>query len=265
MSVQIREIRPEDEDALTALWQRVFEDPEDFVRGFLRLLPALGTGAAAVEDGRVLGAAYILTELWLEEPGRSRRCAYLYAVAVDERARGRGLGRTVSQAAAALGRARGAQILCTLPAGESLYGWYEQILQLRCGLWRRRLTVSAGPGPEPELLTAEAYGRRRETLLAGRPHLRLSEAALRLEELNCRLFGGGLYALDGGIAAAYLREGTGVIREALGLRPEQAASLGAALGVERMELFLPAPEGEPYLAFSPAELPPDTVWNLAFD
>ena len=55
------------------------------------------------------------------------------------------------------------------------------------------------------------------------------------------------------------------IRELLGAPPEAAASLGAALGAKRVRLWMPAASGEPYLAFAPADLPENTVWNLAFD
>ena len=37
----IRELRREDADALAALWQRVFGDPEELARDFLARLPAL--------------------------------------------------------------------------------------------------------------------------------------------------------------------------------------------------------------------------------
>ena len=104
-----------------------------------------------------------------------------------------------------------------------------------------------------------------QALLEGRPHMALNPAGLLLEEANCRCFGGGLYALDGGIAAAYVHEGVTEVRELLGAPPEAAAALGAALGTAETRLWTPAREGEPYLAFAPDNLPADTIWNLAFD
>ncbi|MBQ6465784.1 MAG: hypothetical protein IJJ43_05915, partial [Oscillospiraceae bacterium] len=175
------------------------------------------------------------------------------------------LGGELCRAAAALGRARGAELLCTMPAEPSLFAWYERVLGLRCALRRERREFESRPGGEPVLLPAAEYGRRREALLAGLPHMALTEAGLLLEEANCRCFGGGLYALDGGIAAAYVHEGVTEVRELLGAPPEAAASLGAALGTAETRLWTPAREGEPYLAFAPADLPADTVWNLAFD
>ena len=262
---EIREIRSEDRAALVELWHRVFGDPVAYVEEFFRILPEIGSGVAAVENSRPLGAAYIITAPELCESGRVRRCGYLYAVAVDPGARGRGLGGRLSQAAAALGRERGAELICTLPAEPGLYAWYEKLLGVRCALCRERHELDSRPNPAWQPIGAAEYGRRREALLRGMPHLRLPEAALRLEEANCRACGGGLYALGEGLAAAYVSDGVAEVRELLGVEPEAAASLGAVLGCARVRLWLPAESGEPYLAFAPADLPPDTIWNLAFD
>ena len=262
---EIREIRPEDRAALVALWHQVFGDSVSFVEEFFRILPEIGSGVAAVENSVPVGAAYMITALELCEGERSRRCGYLYAVAVDPAARGRGLGGKLSQAAAALGRANGAELICTLPAEPGLYAWYEKLLGVRCALYRQRWVLDSRPGPEPQPLGAAEYARRREALLRGRPHLRLSEAAMRLEEANCRASGGFLCAVGDGIAAVYVNGDTAEIRELLGAPPEAAASLGAALGTKAVQLWMPAASGEPYLAFAPADLPENTVWNLAFD
>ena len=262
---EIREIRPEDHTALVELWYRVFGDPVSYVEEFFRILPEIGSGVAAVENGVPVGAAYMITGLELCERDTSRRCGYLYAVAVEPNCRGRGLGGRLSQAAAALGRARGAELICTLPAEPGLYAWYEKLIGVRCALYRERRELESRPCPLPQPIGAAEYARRREALLCARPHLRLSQAAMRLEEANCRAFGGGLFAAGGGIAAAYVSDGVTEVRELLGAPEEAAAALGAVLGTPRVRLWLPAEEGEPYLAFSPADLPRNTVWNLAFD
>ena len=262
---EIREIRSEDRAALVALWHRVFGDPVSYVEEFFRILPEIGSGVAAIENGMPVGAAYMITALELCEGEKSRRCGYLYAVAVDPAARGRGLGGSLSQAAAVLGRARGAELICTLPAEPGLYAWYEKLIGVRCALYRERRELASRPGPALLPLSAAAYARRREALLCDRPHLRLSEAAMRLEEANCRAFGGFLCVVGEGVAAVSVDGDTAEIRELLGASEAEAAALGAALGCARVRLWLPAEKGEPYLAFAPGDLPKGTVWNLAFD
>lgn len=263
---EIREIRTEDHEALIALWHRVFEDPEELAAAFLRLLPEMGSGVAAFVDGRLAGAAYIVTGLTVGE----KRAAYLYAVAVHAEYRGLGLGMAVTRRAAALGRDLGADFVCTLPASRSLYGWYEELIGTRCALYRREETLPSRSGPAVRRLSAEEYSARREDLLAGRTHMSFSPAAARYEAINCRCFGGDFYAVGDGIAAAYREEDLAVLREVL--CPDErerrlcAAAVGAVLGCRRVKLYTPGEKGDlPYLAAEPGALPEDCLWNLAFD
>ena len=261
---RIRPVAPGDAPALARLWNRVFADPEELALRFLELLPQLGGGVCAEENGALLGAAYAVTDLFLEDS----RAASLYAVGVLPQARRRGLGMALSRAAVALGREQGAELVCTLPAEAGLYPWYERGLGLRCVLRRREERIPSRPGPETRPLSAEEYGRRREALLAGLPHMRPGPAALRYEKENCRCFGGDLFAAGEGIAAAYRSGEISLIRELLCPAGEDrqslAAAAGAALGTAETLLLSSADEGEPYLA-ADRPLPPGCVWNLTMD
>ena len=260
----LRRVRPGDETPLAAIWHRVFGDPEALALAFLKDLPALGGGVCAEEAGKLLGAAYAVTDFTLGD----RRAAYIYAVAVLPEERGRGLGMALTRAAAELGRELGAEILCTLPANAGLYPWYERLIGVRCALYRSEERLESAPGLQAVPISAEEYARRREALLGALPHVKPGEAALRYEKENCRCFGGDLYALGDGIAAASIDEGEVQIRELLcpegADRLSLAASLGACLGTERVLLLSSASEGAPYLA-ADQPLPPGCVWNLTLD
>ena len=260
----LRRVRPGDETPLAAIWHRVFGDPETLALAFLKDLPALGGGVCAEEAGKLLGAAYAVTDFTLGD----RRAAYIYAVAVLPEERGRGLGMALTRAAAELGRELGAEILCTLPANAGLYPWYERVIGLRCALRRRKEEIESCPGPVPTSLSPEEYAARREALLRGRPHVRLGTAALRQERFNCRLCGGELMEIGGGIAAVYCDEGETQIRELLAPagadRAALAAALGAAYGTERALLLTPNPAGAPCLA-ADRPLPEGCMWGLTLD
>lgn len=260
----IRELQPTDIPALTALWREVFGDDEALIGEFFRLLPVLGGGVAAEMDGRPVGAAYLLTDLFLGD----KRAGYLYAVAVSPESRGLGLGKGLSLAAAALGRRLGADFLCTLPANAGLYPWYEGLIGTRHVLHRREERIESRAAEEPRPISAEEYGARREALLMGQPHLRPGAAYLRFQEALCQSYGGGLYAVGEGLAAAYRDGDRCLVRELIAPegtdRTALAASLGAALGAQEADLYSPAPAGEPYLA-ADCPLPEDCVWNLTLD
>ena len=260
----IRQVRAEDAAELAALWHRVFGDPEELALAFLSLLPSLGGGVCAEEDGKLLGAAYAVTDFALGE----KRAAYLYAIGVLPEARGRGLGKRLTKEAAALGRALGADFVCTLPANAPLYPWYEEQIGVRCALYRGEERVQSRPGPEARPLSPEAYGLRREELLRGRAHVTVGPAALCYEKENCRCFGGDLYALGNAIAAASVDEGETCIRELLAPPGADlktlAAALGDRLGTEQALLLLPADRGRPYLA-ADVPLPAELIWDLTLD
>lgn len=266
----LREYRPGDRAALTALWRQVFGDPESVVAAFFDALPGLGVGAVAVNEGRPVAAAYVLDALSLvDAAGRQRRCGYLYAVAVDPEHRHQGLGAKLSRKAADMALNRGAEFICTLPAEPSLYAWYEEILGLHCALHRQQFTVTARPCWPAERLCPEDYLVRREALLAGLPHLCPAPAVIAFAGQFFSLFGGGLYACGGGLCATYVDDDRVLIRELIapeGVAEEDvAAALCAALGCREGQYVLPTADGEPYLSAPAGLLPPDCVWNLSFD
>lgn len=266
----LREYRPEDQAALTALWRQVFGDPLEMIAAFFSALPDMGIGAVAEVEGRPVGAAYVLDALSLADAaGKEQRCGYLYAVAVDPGHRHHGLGAGLSRKAASLSLDRGAAFICTLPAEPSLYPWYEEILGLRCALHRQYFTVTARPVWPAERLCPADYLARREALLSGRPHLRPAPAVMDFAGQFFAIFGGGLYACGGGLCAACIADGRALIQELIApegvAAAELAASLCAALDCGEGKYSLPAPDGVPYLAAPAGALPPDCVWNLSFD
>ena len=246
-----REYRQHDLPALKSLWVRVFGDPPALVDDFFRLLPGMGSCFIAAEGDRLLAMASVITGFRLTAPGQVRKgCAYLYAVAVEEAERGRGLGAAVSCGAAELGRLAGAELLCTLPAEQSLYDWYRNILSLR-NIAVRTVRFSSAL-PERQLLTSAEYGIRREKLLIAKPHVTLEPAALEFQARLCAHCGGGLFAAGESIFCAYEDESIWVIPEWLGPDPVLYSLPGFHA------------EERPYLC-SDIALPDGFVWNLSFD
>ena len=116
-NILLRPVSSQDTEQLVSLWNRVFGDPPALIERFLSLLPEMGCGSVAERDSRILGSAYLIHGFELLVPGEaSVRCGYLYAVAVDEDSRGKGLGRELSRAAVSYGKENGAELICTLPA-----------------------------------------------------------------------------------------------------------------------------------------------------
>lgn len=268
--VTVREYTLSDVPALTALWAKTFGDSKKLIAEFFRLLPDMGTAMAAVKDGKIVGGAYVLVGMELRGlPGKAPVCGYIYAVAVEEEYRHAGIGRALVKRAAEKAREREAAFVCTLPAEESLYPWYEDILGVKKALCCETRTVLSAPLEPCMKLTSSEYMLWRETMLRGRVRLHLSNTSLEFMRLLCEDTGGGLYACGSGICTAYPDGDTCVIRELISMDPDEcdriAASVAAELGTKRCEYRLPAAEGTPYIAAEPGFVPADCVWNLSFD
>lgn len=272
--VILREYCAHDVPALSALWMSAFDDTPGFVAGFFEALPDIGLGVAAELDGRIVGAAYAITALSLVAPEEGEACptAYIYGVATAAEWRSQGIGARLVNEAAARARARGARVICTLPAEAGLYDWYARTAGLSMRLRRAERHMpcpASGALPPVRQISAGEYLARREALLAGRAHVRLSTAAMDFQARLLREYGGGLFTLaSGGIAAAYLDGGRALIRELIcpdaASADEEAACVCAAIGADGAVIYSAAPEGEAYIA-ADAPLPADLVWNLSFD
>ena len=266
----IREYRAEDIPALSRLWEKTFEDSPALIADFFRLLPDMGTGLAAVQKGEIVGAAYVIMGMELlngeEKPVPG---GYIYAVAVEERCRGFGIGSALTRAARDEGLRRGAAFVCTLPASESLYGWYRELLGVEPALFRSTFQADCAAREPVMPLSVTEYMLWRENILQGQTHLHLSYPALEFQHRLCKAYGGGFYAVGSGVCAAYLDGETALIRELLLMdereKSSAAASVGAEMGAKDFILYSPAPEGEPYIAALPGAIPTGCVWNLSFD
>ena len=275
----VREYRQTDIPALTALWHGVFGDSEALISAFFRLLPGMGTGAVAELHGKIVGAAYAITDLTLD--GKivgaaytitdlsldGAAAGYIYAVAVEKSARRRGIGEAVTQKARELAAQRGAKIICTLPAEAGLYPWYERIIGTYHRLHRTFTELTCEPICAVDPLSAGEYAARREKLLAGKPHIVCGHAAMEFEEELCRTYGGGLYSVKDGICAV-LRDGdTAFMHEIIADNADintLARSAGAALGCERVRFFTVSDTGEDYIS-SDIPLPADCEFTFSFE
>ena len=267
--MRIRHYRKDDTPAMRTLWKHVFNERERFLDAFFTLMPDIGGAAVAEEEnGAIVGAAYALTGYELLAAGENPHVGYVYAVAVEESVRGRGVGAALSQKAAEICREREAAIVTTLPAEEGLYAWYEKSIGTRHLLRRERKSVPAHKSVDIMKMTGTEYMLWRENMLRGKPHIHLSHPMLEAQRALCEAYDGGLYASGDGIFAAYRDGESLIVPEILcvqGASEDTAASAAALLGCREAVLFTPTERGgEPYVV-SDTALPPDTVWNLTMD
>ncbi len=110
---------------LIALWHQAFGDREREIETFFSRFSKTGEVLFDRDEGHVVSALYLLPQqLWLR--GEKYPVAYLYAAATDERHRGGGrMGGLIARAFSRC-EEQGMAACVTLPASDSLYGYYER-------------------------------------------------------------------------------------------------------------------------------------------
>lgn len=266
----IREYSLTDIPALSRLWMKTFGDSEEFVNGFFRLLPDMGSCVVIECSGEIIAEASVITGLELADPsGISKVCGYIYALAVDKRFRSRGFGAMLCEAAADLAQKRGAQIVCTFPASKSLYKFYNKTLGFTCALYRSSVELAASDTETVMRLSATEYAMYRESMLRGKTYLRPSFFTMSFLEFLCSSSGGGLFASLSGICTATVENNVCVVHEIIApdqcARHASVASVAGFLGCSKAQYYLPSSVGEPFISAVPGSVPSDAVWNLAFE
>lgn len=275
---EIREYKIFDVPAMRRLWHEIFGDPEELTEIFYLMLPDMGSAVVAVEDKKVIGMANVINGMELIEQGvqyiehvkEPPVCGYIYAVAVSPEHRGKGIGRALCLEAEKLAKRRESDIVCTLPASQTLYKWYKDIMDFEPVLKRKSFEVQCEAKEMCMELSSTEYMMWRENMLRNKSHLHPSHITMEWQKQFCKVFGGGLYACGSGICAAMVDGKTCYIKEVIsafsGDEAIIAASVGKHLGCEKAVYYLPAEaEGEAYLAAIPGSIPAETIWNFTFD
>lgn len=115
-----------DELELGRLWHTVFGDSKAFIDTFFRTLYAPGLACLAFSGDRLACAGYCLPGV----AALGKTCAYIYAVATYPEYRGMGAAAMVVRDLTQHAFDSGVDIVATLPASDSLTGWYEKVLNM---------------------------------------------------------------------------------------------------------------------------------------
>lgn len=193
----VRPSLPEDVPAQRELWKLAFGDSDAYLDNFYDNYYRPERVLVLEEDGIVRSmTAWFDTAFAV--PGRGEyRAAYLYAVATHPDCRGRGLAAKLLAGADEYFRSLGIPAVTTVPAEPSLHDFFGANGFRECfrvlGGTLRREEVPLPPSSLLRPASPEEYGRTREQLLAGIPHIAYPEDALAYQAGCCALGNGGLF------------------------------------------------------------------------
>ncbi|PWM35491.1 MAG: hypothetical protein DBX66_08350 [Clostridiales bacterium] len=263
--------------ALRSLFGRVFEEDEAGLDLFFSHCYREENALVAEVDGALCGMFYILPAQLLCA-GETLDVAYLYALAVEERMRGRGIAGEIMYELGRLLPARGYAAALLKPAEESLYGYYRRF-GFDHAFYVKRFPFSAGGPGKVVPIRLDKLPRPRESYFSCRPLFLWNQGMLRFAEDFGRHGGGGTWLIEtpqgGGYAHGRIREGKLLVTELgceAGSEPALLGALASRLGLPGGTALLPpdAPFGEREPTallkwFIPAQETKDGYFSLAFD
>ena len=243
MTIEFRHPRPGEEAALRELFTEAFGDA-----AFTDLFFTRGFGAErcyAAFDGGLLAALH-----WFDCVFVGEKAAYIYGIAAFKSQRGRGIGSALIRAVLEELKELGYRHILLVPAGESLFRYYERFGFRSAGTIREAEIGAGEPIPIRKLTVSEYAAARRELL----PGSGLLQEGACLDVLS----GYAEFIAAEGAVAAF---SGGMIWELLG--DENAApGLIAALGLEKATVRMPG-TGRPFaMALGAGE---DVYLGLALD
>ena len=245
---------PEDRPACTALWKAAFGDDDAYIDNFYAHYGRPGQMFTLRDDGelRSMLALFPLELRWPD--GGLTRAAYLYALATDPAARGQGYAAFLLCYADAYLEGQAVPFLSTVPAEESLQGFFAAAGDFQpCHPMDEAELAAPAPGPVPARpVSGEEYRRLREALLEGTAHAVYDAAYLDYQAAVSALAGGGLYRMEtpGGPACAVAERYGALldVRELLAPAGGQLTALASLTArfpeAERCRVRCPAGRGE---------------------
>lgn len=221
--------RPQTGDipALRRLWQQAFGDTDAFLDSFFAVGFSPDRCRCLWLDDCLASALYWFDCSWEEKP-----VAYLYAVATDEKFRGRGLCRALMEATHSHLQKQGYVASVLVPGTKELFRLYEKMgYQTFSGLQERRCVPADEIIPLRKLTAAEYAAARASMLPKG-------SVEQGLQMLECFAAQGDFYGGEGFVLAATWEYGTLTAREFLG-DIKKAPRIAAALGAKRGRFRIP--------------------------
>lgn len=212
---------------LRRLWKVAFRDEDAFLDAFFSLAFSQDRCRCILENGTVQAVLY-----WFDATCENQKFAYLYAVATEPAARGRGLCRMLMEDTKNLLASRGYYGLILVPQKEPLRQMYAKMGYADCGGVSRFAAPAEDTPISIRRLTSEEYAAARRKLLP--------PGAVIQEGENLALLSSYAFFYQGqDFLAALTPDGDKLICHELLGNPDAAYALVSALGCREGSFCMP--------------------------
>lgn len=150
-----------DVPSLRRLWKQAFGDTDQLLDSFFSIAFSTDRCLCGWEDGQLVSVVY-----WFDSQWKDKLIAYGYAVATDERYRGRGFCHKLLESLRQRLKKRGYYGILLIPENEKLMGFYQSMGYVPCCRMEHFLVPGAGElDPGIQKITWEQYAWYRPQLL----------------------------------------------------------------------------------------------------
>ena len=221
-----------------ALWLQVFGDPQTYIQCYYDTCYAPEDVHVLLEDGRIVSMLICLPVALCLPGGSTGRGAYIYALATAPAARGRGLAHRLLAFTHAHLRAQALDLAVTVPAMDSLFGFFQTAGFAPFFYTREQRFARADLPPatgRAEVCSAEAYHHHRQAFRFAQPSVVYPAAQILWQKRVSTLARADLYRIPLGTAAAfaaaeYADAQTLVLKELLAPAAQTAQALANLVG-----------------------------------
>lgn len=230
--------KPRSKPPLHRLWKRAFGDPDSFIDSFFAYGFHEDRCLCIYKQGQLAAALY-----WFDCSWKTKRLAYLYAIATDPDFQGQGLCRKLMDYTHKHLQALGYAGAVLVPGSKALFAMYEKFGYRCFGSIRKFRCEAAEPAVPLTAIPAEEYARLRRVFL---PEGGVVQEGAVLAFLDSQM---DFYTGEGCLLCA-AREGNTLIAAELLGNAELAPGIVKTLGCSKGH-FRTAQQGTPFAMYLP--------------
>ncbi|MCD8146437.1 MAG: GNAT family N-acetyltransferase [Clostridiales bacterium] len=242
MTALCRVSHREEAPQLARLWKICFGDTDDYIGHYFSTYYRPSRALVLEDRGQLRSMLLTFPNVLVTGEGREVPACYIYAFCTAPEARSRGYGRRLLAWAEEQAARQGCRLAVMVPGEASLFAFYETLGYRTVFFHREQIFTQTGTEDcTPVPCDGAAYAARRETLLAGQPHMAYPPEVMDYQRSLCRRTRGDFFLLGDGLTAVETDGETLFCKELLTTHPQEAVNaLLTHFGRERAVVRTPA-------------------------
>lgn len=239
---EIRPSRPEEIPLQKQLWKRCFGDSNAYIDHFYEKFCTADQVLVVEQDGGIDSMAAVLPATLELSDSRQVPVGYVYALATNPNAQGKGNARHLLSYADKYIQEKGMKAMVLVPASPSLHRFFDALGMSECfGIRKVELLKSSFTGNTEGTsmvpIGPEEYNAIRESFLMGTFHMTYTDHMISLQQFSSQLSRGDLFRIQvddevGCAAIEYVQSRRLLVKELI-ISPDKMSRAMEAIAAEK--------------------------------